>query len=46
MPTIGMPEMLVVLLIVLLIFGASSLPKLARSIGQARHEFEKGQKED
>lgn len=29
-------------LIVLLLFGGSQLPKLARSIGQAQREFKKG----
>lgn len=39
---IGAPELLVVLVIVLVIFGGSQLPKLARSLGQARREFEQG----
>ena len=33
------PELLIVLAIVVLVFGASQLPKLARSIGQAQKEF-------
>jgi sec-independent protein translocase protein TatA len=36
---------LVVLLIVLVLFGASRLPKLARSMGQASKEFKEGLKE-
>jgi sec-independent protein translocase protein TatA len=36
------PELIVVLVIVLLIFGGSQLPKLARSLGQAQKEFKKG----
>ncbi len=36
------PELLIVLAIVLLIFGGSQLPKLARSLGQAQKEFKKG----
>jgi sec-independent protein translocase protein TatA len=39
-------ELLIVLLILLLIFGASQLPKLARSMGQSKREFEAGLKED
>jgi sec-independent protein translocase protein TatA len=39
------PEILLVLLIVLLLFGASKLPKLARSFGQASREFKEGVKE-
>lgn len=46
MPNLGAPEILVLLLIVLLLFGASRLPKLARSLREARDEFEKGKSED
>jgi sec-independent protein translocase protein TatA len=38
----GGPELLVILLLVVLLFGADRLPKLARSSGQAMGEFEKG----
>lgn len=36
------PEWWIVLAIVVLVFGASQLPKLARSLGQAQKEFKKG----
>jgi sec-independent protein translocase protein TatA len=36
------PEWWIVLAVVVLIFGASQLPKLARSLGQAQKEFKKG----
>lgn len=39
---LGAPELIIVLIIVLLIFGGSQLPKLAKSLGQAKKEFEKG----
>lgn len=39
---IGPPEIIIVLLIVLLLFGSARLPKLARSIGEASREFKKG----
>ena len=45
---IGMPgplELGLILLIVLLIFGASRLPKIFRSMGSGVHEFKKGLKE-
>jgi TatA/E family protein of Tat protein translocase len=45
MSGIGAPELLVLLVILLLIFGANRLPKLARSIGQAGKEFKEGVKE-
>jgi TatA/E family protein of Tat protein translocase len=38
-------ELLVILVILLLLFGASRLPKLARSMGQAGKEFKQGLKE-
>lgn len=40
MSSIGAPELLIVLVLVLLIFGGAKLPKLARSLGEARREFE------
>lgn len=42
MGSIGAPELIIVLVIVLLIFGSTKLPKLARSMGQASKEFKKG----
>ena len=41
----GVPELLVILAIVFLIFGAAKLPQLARSLGKARSEFQEGVKE-
>ena len=43
---LGAPELLIVLLIILLIFGGSKLPQLARSLGKAQSEFKKGSEED
>ena len=42
---IGFPELLVILLIVLLLFGATRLPEIARSLGKSIQEFKKGVKE-
>ena len=42
---VGPTELLIVLGIILLLFGGSKLPKLARSLGQAKNEFEAGTKE-
>ena len=45
---IGIPggmELLVLLLLVVFLFGASKLPKLARSTGRASGEFKRGRKE-
>lgn len=38
----GLPELIVILLIVLLLFGSSRLPKLSRSIGQSIRELREG----
>lgn len=39
------PQLIIVLAIVLLLFGGSKLPKLARSLGEAQKEFRDGLKE-
>ncbi|MEA3187642.1 MAG: sec-independent protein translocase protein TatA [Chthoniobacter sp.] len=39
------PDLLVILLIVLLLFGAKKLPELARGMGQAMREFNKAKDE-
>ena len=42
---LGATELLIVLVIVLVVFGGSKLPRLARSIGQAQKEFQEGMSE-
>jgi len=41
----GTTEMMVILLIAVLLFGANKIPKLARSTGEAMGEFQKGREE-
>jgi len=41
MPNIGLGELVVILLIVLVIFGAAKLPEIGRSLGKAIREFKK-----
>jgi sec-independent protein translocase protein TatA len=36
------PEWIIVAVVVLVLFGGSQLPKLARGLGSAQHEFKKG----
>jgi sec-independent protein translocase protein TatA len=46
MSNFGPTELMIVLVIVVLLFGASKLPKLARSLGEAKNEFEKSANSD
>jgi sec-independent protein translocase protein TatA len=46
MAGIGAPEMLIVLVVLLVLFGGAQLPKLARSIGEAQRELRDGQRAD
>jgi|SRR4051794_24192344 sec-independent protein translocase protein TatA len=42
---LGPTELIIILVIVLLLFGTTRLPKLARSLGEASREFKKGTEE-
>jgi len=42
---LGGPELIVILVVVLLLFGAAKLPQLARSLGASAKEFRKGVEE-
>ncbi|GAA1801113.1 Sec-independent protein translocase subunit TatA [Actinomadura chokoriensis] len=49
MPNIGTPELLIILLVVVLIFGSAKLPQLARSLGKSARILKaetKGLRED
>jgi TatA/E family protein of Tat protein translocase len=39
---LGSQELIVILVIVLVMFGGSKLPEIARSLGRSMHEFKKG----
>jgi sec-independent protein translocase protein TatA len=39
------PELIIILIVILLLFGGAKLPKLARSLGQAQNEFKRGLKD-
>lgn len=41
----GLPELIIILVIVLLLFGAKKLPDLAKSLGRSVGEFKKGKQE-
>ena len=42
---IGMPELIVILVICLLLFGASRLPEIGKSLGKTIFEFKKSMRE-
>ena len=42
MPSLGAPELIIIALVVLLLFGATRLPKLGRSMGESISGFKKG----
>jgi sec-independent protein translocase protein TatA len=44
MPNIGFREILVILLIVVILFGARRIPELARALGKGINEFKGGLK--
>lgn len=46
MPTLGVQELLIILLIVLVIFGASKLPQLGKGLGEGIKNFKKSVKGD
>lgn len=43
---LGAPELIIILIVILVIFGGSQLPKLARNIGSSAKELRKGLKDD
>lgn len=43
---LGAPELILILVIILVIFGGSQLPKLARNLGSSAKELRKGLKDD
>ncbi len=42
---IGMPELIIILVIILVIFGAGKLPEIGRGIGEAIRNFRKSSTE-
>jgi TatA/E family protein of Tat protein translocase len=45
LPNLGLPEMLIILVIALIVFGPRKLPELGRSLGKSIGEFRKASNE-
>lgn len=41
----GMDGVVVLIVVLVLLFGGAAIPKLARNLGSARHEFDQGLKQ-
>jgi sec-independent protein translocase protein TatA len=46
MGPIGIPELLIILVIIILIFGANRLPEIGRGIGKGIRNFKEATKDD
>ncbi len=46
MPNLGAPELIIIALVILLLFGATRLPKLGKSMGQSIRGFKQGLGDD
>jgi len=45
MPSLGVPELIIIFLIIIVLFGASRLPQIGKGIGEGIKNFKKGMKE-
>lgn len=45
MPSLGVPEIILILLVVLIFFGAKKIPELAQGLGKGLREFRKAARE-
>jgi len=43
---IGLPEILIIMFVLVLLFGAKKIPELAQGIGKGMKEFKKAMKDD
>ena len=43
---VGLPELLVILLVCLLLFGANRLPEIGKSLGEGIREFKRAMKDE
>ncbi|MBM7869020.1 sec-independent protein translocase protein TatA [Clostridium pascui] len=45
MPSLGLPELIIILVIALVVFGPKKLPDIGRALGNSIKEFKKATKE-
>jgi sec-independent protein translocase protein TatA len=45
-PTLGFPELIIIFLIIMVLFGATRLPQIGRGLGEGIRNFKKGIKQD
>ncbi|HEV8581674.1 MAG TPA: twin-arginine translocase TatA/TatE family subunit [Thermoanaerobaculia bacterium] len=46
MPSLGVPELVIIFLIIVVLFGASRIPHIGRGLGEGIRNFKKGLKGD
>ena len=46
MPSLGVPELMIVFLIIIVLFGASRIPQIAKGLGAGIRDFKKELKGD
>ncbi|MFL6198546.1 MAG: twin-arginine translocase TatA/TatE family subunit [Thermoanaerobaculia bacterium] len=44
MPSLGVPELMIIFLIIVVLFGASRLPQIGKGLGEGIKNFKKGMK--
>ncbi|MFP5287089.1 MAG: twin-arginine translocase TatA/TatE family subunit [Thermoanaerobaculia bacterium] len=44
LPTLGIPELLIIFVIIMVLFGANRLPQMGRGLGEGIRNFKKGLK--
>jgi sec-independent protein translocase protein TatA len=44
MPSLGVPELMIIFLIIVVLFGASRLPQIGKGLGEGIRNFKKGMK--
>jgi sec-independent protein translocase protein TatA len=45
MPSLGVPELIIIFLIIIVLFGASRLPQIGKGMGEGIRNFKRGMKE-